>query len=97
MDIHPVVIDGENWYRFDCEYRYDDSRWSFSIMALDWADAEARVAQIRRTVKVDGQVVATIHCTSASLRTRGTIVQVAINLINGLHRLGRLLNGKRDG
>lgn len=46
--------------RFTCSYLLDDGmEWNFDIWAYDFEDAERKLAGIRASAKVDGQVFET--------------------------------------
>lgn len=48
---------GQIWHRFTCSYPIDDTEFVFHIYALDWKDAERRIAAIGSGGRVDGQLV----------------------------------------
>ncbi len=47
---------GRPLYCFLLSYMVDESRFSTQVWAYDFADAEARVAAMRNSLKVDGQL-----------------------------------------
>lgn len=51
---------GRPLYTFLLSYEMDGSRWSTELWAYDFADAEARVAAMRESLKVDGQAFSTV-------------------------------------
>ena len=75
------------WKTYDCDYQHDDAHWTFSIMAPDWDDAKARVAHIRQSAVLDGEVVATVRCTPRTMRWTGIAVQAFCNVANEIRRL----------
>lgn len=46
---------GRELYTFLLSYEMDGKQWSTQVWAYDFADAEARVAAMRESLKVDGQ------------------------------------------
>ena len=50
---------GRLWAPFAVVYKFGGAEWSFHIMALDWEDAEARVAALAGA-RVAGKLVACI-------------------------------------
>lgn len=56
----PIVhdADGRSMSRFGLSYRHEGRFWAFSVWAYGWADAEARVAAIRESLTIDGEIVA---------------------------------------
>ena len=53
-----IPTDGKpvKWFRFGCTFKIDDSEFGFDIWALDAQDAERRIAAVRETATVDGQI-----------------------------------------
>jgi hypothetical protein len=51
---------GRPLYTFLLSYEMDDSRWCAEIWAYSFEDAEARVAAMRESLKVDGQAFSTV-------------------------------------
>jgi hypothetical protein len=51
---------GRPLYTYLLSYDMDGSSWSTQIVAYDEADAEARVAAMRETLRMDGQLFAAI-------------------------------------
>lgn len=47
---------GRKLYVFLLSYEMDGKSWSTQVWAYDFADAEARVAGMRESLKVDGQL-----------------------------------------
>lgn len=47
---------GRKLYTFLLSYEMDGKQWSTQVWAYDFADAEARVAAMRESLKVDGQL-----------------------------------------
>ena len=47
---------GRPVYCFGVEYRFNDRTYSFQLWAYSWEDAEAKVASIRESGKVFGQL-----------------------------------------
>lgn len=46
---------GRPLYTFLLSYEMDGKQWSTEVWAYDFADAEARVAGMRASLKIDGQ------------------------------------------
>lgn len=46
---------GRPLYTFLLSYEMDGKQWSTEVWAYDFADADARVAAMRASLKVDGQ------------------------------------------
>ena len=46
----------DDYKEFLCEYDHEGSRWSFTIKARDFADAEARVRRLS-LARVNGEVM----------------------------------------
>jgi len=57
-----IVANGkyEKWYEFACTFNDGDGEFVFHIFARDFADAERRVACVRDTAKLSGQVYGTV-------------------------------------
>lgn len=51
--------DGERWLRYLCEFEHDGEQYSFEIWAKDNEDAERRVASLRASSVLMGQVYET--------------------------------------
>jgi len=51
---------GREMFLFGLEYRMDGSLWSLTVLAYSREDAEARVAAMRESLAVVGQVYAMI-------------------------------------
>lgn len=47
---------GRTLYCFALEYEMAGSRWGVDVWAYDWADADARVAGMRASLRVLGKV-----------------------------------------
>ena len=47
---------GRRLYTFLLSYCIDGKQWSTEVWAYDFADAEARVAAMRESLRVDGQL-----------------------------------------
>lgn len=52
---------GRPMYTFGVEYAMDDRHWSFRIIAYSMEDAQKRVAAIRESGKVYGQIMAVVY------------------------------------
>ncbi len=50
---------GREMFTFLLEYKFDGGTWSTTLMAYDMADAEARVAAMRESLELRGQVFTT--------------------------------------
>ncbi|MFN8682757.1 hypothetical protein ACDP63_16685 [Paracoccus sp. P2] len=59
-DSNCIVRDSEGrpMLLFAIDWHHDGRRWTVQIAAYDWEDAEARVASMRASLEVSGQVVA---------------------------------------
>jgi hypothetical protein len=57
-----IVKDGkpQKWFKFSVAFNIDDAEFTFHIWALDFADADRRVAAIKSTAKVSGQIMAEV-------------------------------------
>lgn len=53
--------------RYGVEYRFEGCCCVFHVLAEDWADAEARLAAIRRSGEVYGEIIAEIPANSLTL------------------------------
>jgi hypothetical protein len=51
---------GVKWLEFCCEFRDGDKTYGFSIWATDFADAERRMALLRASAVVAGQLYTTV-------------------------------------
>lgn len=51
---------GRPMFTFGVEYRMDDRRWSFHLIAYSWEDAEKRAEAIRANGKVYGQIMSRV-------------------------------------
>lgn len=47
---------GRKLYTFGVDYDHDGSSYTFHLVAYSWEDAEAKVAGIRASAKVYGQI-----------------------------------------
>lgn len=58
-----IVKDGraEKWFEFTCAFACDGAEYSFTIWALDFADADRRLDALKASAKVDGQLYRTIQ------------------------------------
>lgn len=58
---HVTVIGGQTWLEFNAAYRDSATGQEFnmSFWALDFADARRRIACMRETITVTGQIYAT--------------------------------------
>jgi hypothetical protein len=45
--------------RFICSYHHDDSEWSITIDAYDWADAKARIQKLG-FLRLEGELIHTV-------------------------------------
>ena len=63
----PITIEtsGKTYTKFTCSYPHAGTRWEFSVYALDFADAEARLAAIGNYGQVDGAIECEIPVDSA--------------------------------
>ena len=64
-EVEHVTITVENgqpvhWYEYACTFDHDGKKFAFSIWAKSFEDAEARMASLRATAYVDGQIYARI-------------------------------------
>jgi len=62
--VHKFIDDkGRTWQEFTCSYTHplDDQTFSFSIWAIDFADAVERLKIIGEAGKVDGALVEVIN------------------------------------
>lgn len=50
--------DGNRVYLYSVHYRHNDRTYALDIWARSLEDAEAHVASLRQTARLDGQVVA---------------------------------------
>ena len=51
---------GETYYRFSVVYDHEDAECCVDIWAKCFADAERRLAALKRTARLDGQIYRTI-------------------------------------
>jgi hypothetical protein len=51
---------GRPLYSFGVEYEFDDRRYQFQLWAYSWEDAEAKLAGIRASGKVFGQLYSAV-------------------------------------
>ncbi|WP_296201746.1 hypothetical protein [uncultured Hyphomicrobium sp.] len=53
-----IPTDGKpvKWFKFTCSFASDDGEYDFTLWARDAADAEKRLADLRATAKLDGQL-----------------------------------------
>jgi hypothetical protein len=56
---------GRPMYRFTCSYDMCDGRWCLDLWAYNREDADARMNAIRRSGRVDGQVLTSARLYSA--------------------------------
>lgn len=58
---HVTVIDRQTWLEFNAAYRDSATGQEFNVSfwALDFADARRRIACMRETIAVTGQIYAT--------------------------------------
>ena len=50
---------GKFWRLFRVIYTFEGMPWSVDVYATSWAEAEARVAALRATATVQGEIIAT--------------------------------------
>ena len=57
-----IPTDGKpvKWFKFYCSFQCEDGEFAFSIWALNQADAERRMEQLRKTAKVEGQIYTSV-------------------------------------
>ena len=55
-DCRMVDEQGVEWFLFAVDFTHDDKNWACEIWATDFADAEAKVASLRVTATLGGQV-----------------------------------------
>lgn len=53
------------WPTFTCTYRIGEREFTFHLQANDWSDAERHIKAIKRTAKLDGEVVLTGYLPSS--------------------------------
>ncbi len=59
-----IDIKGRTWHEFTCSYLHplDDQKLSFTIWAIDFADAQERLKFIGEVGIVDGKLEKVINC-----------------------------------
>lgn len=70
---------GDKWPTFTYSYRHKGKNWSFDLPAEDFDDAEARLASIHFSGKLDGKLGGTIP---ASIPAAGLLVRLIVSLRN---------------
>ena len=73
---------------YDCSYQHDGSTWGVRITAYDWDDARERVAKLG-SLRLEGELVATVRCTSETAGTAGFLIGTWCNLVNHVLRFFR--------
>jgi len=71
---------GKKAKTFLLRYRFDGEEWGLEIKAKDFAEAEARLAQLP-FAKIDGELIASVPLAV------GPIATIAVYIRNGLRRL----------
>lgn len=51
---------GRPMFQFLLDYQFEDGTWSINLWAYSWEDAEARVAAMRQSLRVEGQLHSSI-------------------------------------